>query len=373
MSDQKLSITCPRCQNTFSIDEALTHQIQEQARITEKEKFQKQLEAVKKQTEEKSATEIKLMREENERKDRELEEARNKELEVRKEKNQLEDEKRAFELEKQRQLDIERQKIREQATTEVLEQQRLKEKEKDKIIDDLKKSLDEAQRKATQKSQQLQGEVQELDLETTLKDTFPEDFIEPVGKGELGADIRHVVKSPKGMVCGTILWESKRTKTWSDGWLMKLKTDLLADKANIPAIISEVVPDEAKSGIGLKNGVWITTPKLMLPLALLLRKALLDATYQKVVSEHRQTKSEMLYTYITSHEFFNQVKSMFETYDEMEQQIGKERAAYEKMWKQREMYVRRLRLGVAGIYGSIQGLAGSALPAIKNLELPEST
>jgi hypothetical protein len=195
------------------------------------------------------------------------------------------------------------------------------------------------------------------------------DSIEPIGKGVLGADIRQVVKSPGGKTCGSILWESKRTKAWSDGWITKLKDDMRNDKANIPAIVSETLPEEAKTGMGLKDGVWVCSPKLFTPLAMLLRKSLIDAAYQKFVSDNRQTKAEQIYGYVTSHEFAQQVESMVEVYTSMLEQITKERVAFEKSWKLRESQVHRLLSGVSGIYGQIQGAAGPALPPIKNLEL----
>lgn len=341
------TIICPNCKKPIELTQALTHQIQEELLSKEQEKHEEELQVMKDK----------------------LEAAEKTELILRKQKNELDEEKRKFELDKQRQLDSEREKIRQKTLEEAAESQRLKEKEKDKVIDDLKKSLEDAQRKATQGSQQLQGEVQELDLEELFRKEFVGDTIEPIGKGVLGADIRQVVRSPRGMDCGHILWESKRTKAWSDGWISKLKEDMRNDKANIPAIVSEVLPEEIKTGLGLKDGVWVTSPRLVIPLAMLLRKTLLDAARQKMISENKQSKAEELYGYITSHEFAQQVESMIETYKEMQEQITRERTAFERSWKQREAQVTRLLSGVAGIYGSMQGIAGPALPTIKNLEL----
>ena len=231
------------------------------------------------------------------------------------------------------------------------------------------KAVEEAHRKGAQGSQQLQGEVQELDLEELLKKEFPGDTIEPIGKGVLGADVRQIVRSPRGMDCGHILWESKRTKAWSDSWVDKLKEDLRSDKANIPAIISETLPEEIKTGIGLRNGIWVASPALSLPLAMLLRKALLDSARQKMIAQNQLSKAEELYGYITGHEFAHQVEAMVETYKDMQEQIIRERTAFEKSWKQREAQVGRLLSGVAGIYGSMQGIAGSSLPTISKLEL----
>ncbi len=341
------TIVCPHCKKPIELTEALTHQIEEQILAKEREAHERELENMKQK----------------------LTQAQEMELAVRKQKNQLEEERRTFELAKQRQLDAEREKIRQKTAEEILEAQRLKDKEKDKVIEDLKKALEEAKRRADQGSQQLQGEVQELDLENVLKREFPGDTIEPVGKGVLGADIRQTVRSPRGLDCGRILWESKRTKAWSDGWITKLKDDMRSDKANVPAIVSEVLPAEIKNGLGLYNGVWVARPSLVVPLAMLLRKTLLDAVRQKMIAQNQLGKAEALYAFITSHEFAQQVEAMIETYRSMQEQIGKERIAFEKFWKLREAQVNRLLTGVAGIYGSMQGIAGSALPPIKTLEL----
>jgi hypothetical protein len=353
MAQMQDQIICPHCKKSFPLSQVITHDIEEQVLSRERKVHEKELE------------EMKLK----------LEHAEKSELQIRKEKVNLEEEKRKFELDKQRQIDSEREKIRQKTTEEIVESQRLKDKEKDKVIDDLKKSLEEAQRKATQGSQQLQGEVQELDLEQLLKREFPNDSIEPIGKGVLGADIRHIVRSPMGRDCGHILWESKRTKTWSDSWIAKLKEDYRNDKADIPAIISETLPGEIKNGLGIKDGVWIASPKLVIPLASLLRKPLLDTAKEKVRNQDMKNKAESLYTYVTSHAFTQQVEAMLETYQEMLSQVSKERTVSEKMWKQREMQISRLLTGVSGIYGSMQGIAGSALPSVKSLELnaPEDT
>ncbi len=345
------TIICPHCKEEIELTAALTHQIEGRLLGDQKRKHDEELRVLQKK----------------------LETAQGAELEIRKEKNKLEEERRTFELEKQRQLDKEREVIRQKTAEEILESQRLKDKEKDKVIDDLKKALEDAQRKATQGSQQLQGEVQELDLEQMLKREFPEDAIEPIAKGVLGADVRQTVHSTRGNACGVILWESKRTKAWSDGWIGKLKEDLRNDKANVPVIVSEVVPEDMnKIGIGEKNGVYICRPSLAYALALLLRRGLLYGDRLKMVAENKQTKAEELYTFVTSHEFTQNVEAMIEIYVEMKNQVQKERMAFEKSWKLREAQVQRLLSGVAGMYGNMQGIAGTALPTIKNLELDGS-
>jgi hypothetical protein len=371
------TIICNKCGNQIEVSQAL----EEQARRTIEEKVkaesQKDLANIEKVAEEKALKKVnerfeletkqrQIDIEDNRRQNKEL---RDQVLELTKQLREQKSREENLELVMQKKLLDEQNKIRQKTLEEEADRHRLQDKEKDLLIDGLKKSLEDAQRKATQGSQQSQGEVQELDLEQTLKQQFRDDEFEPIEKGVLGADIRQIVRSPKGMDCGHILWESKRTKAWSDGWIMKLKSDLLADKSHIPVIISDTLPEEAKTGIGYKNGVWIAGTKFAVILAALLRKSLLDAAKQKIISEKKQSKAEELYGYVTSIDFIHQMEAMIETYREMQSEIQSERVSFERIWKKREMQVTRLLSGVSGIYGSMQGIAGQALPVVKGLDL----
>lgn len=274
------------------------------------------------------------------------------------------------ELEAKKKLAEEEGKIREEVQKTAEEKQRLNLAAKEKTITDLQKALDDAQRKAAQGSQQLQGEILELDLEEALAQNFRDDDIEPVAKGVNGADISHTVKSQSGIACGVILWEIKRTKNWTDGWIPKLKTDLRSAKANVPVIISEVLPKQLDSDMGYVDGVWIVKPKLAIILATLLRKSLLDVGRQKAIAANQGDSATALYNFVTSHEFSQQIENMVETYQEMTQQVMKERVAYERLWSQREKQAQKLLLSTANIVGSMQGHIGIAsMPKIKGLEL----
>ena len=349
------TIVCPKCKAEIPVEEALSHAFREKIEHQAKESFE---------------VEKKLLQEELEMKEKNLEESRQAELTLRKQKLELVEEKRSFEVEKQRQLDEERAKIRKTTLDEATESWRLKEKEFEKRLSDMKEAVEDAKRKGEQGSQQTQGEVQELDLEETLKQHFLFDTIEPVGKGVRGADIRQVVKTQLGNTCGVILWESKRTKAWANDWVAKLKDDLRSEKANIPVIVSSVLPEEASSGIGLVEGVWVTNYSLYLVLAELLRGKLIEVAREKYVSQNKTGKADILYNYITSHEFSQQVEAIVEVYQDMQSQIAKERAAFEKLWKTREAQVNRLVGSTANIIGSLRGHVGSTLTSIKGLDLP---
>lgn len=361
-------VKCPHCQEEFEISNAITSDIK-------KEHEAKIIENARKEAAAKSSVEfeskIKQIQEELESKTSKLQEAQKNELELRKAKNELEEEKKSFELEKQRQLDAERQKIREHTLEEFSETHRLKDLEKDKMINDLKNSLQEAQLKATQSSQQLQGEVQELNLEEELKRNYVNDEITPVGKGVKGADIIQIVKTDRGNTCGSIIWESKRTKSWSDEWVSKLKDDLRAAKSDIPVIVTAVLPKEILKGFGYYQGVWVAEEKYAIPLAETMRQRLIDIAREKFINQNQTGKKDLLFTYIASNEFKQQVESIVEVYQDIQLQITKERAAFEKQWKSREAQAQRLLKGTANIIGSIQGVAGQSTAQIKGLDLLE--
>ncbi|MBW4062152.1 DUF2130 domain-containing protein [Candidatus Saccharibacteria bacterium] len=273
-------------------------------------------------------------------------------------------------LEAQKKLAEDESQIRETATREADERHRLDEAAKDKRIADMQRALDEAQRKGAQGSQQLQGEIMELDFEGALATAFRDDLVEPIAKGVRGGDIRQTVRSGQGTVCGVMLWEIKRTKNWTEGWIGKLKEDLRSEKANIPIIVTEAMPKDSAQDIMNHEGVWICKPALAVVLGTLLRKSLLDVGRQKALDANRTTNAEALYNFVTSHEFVQQIEVMVETYRDMNEQVTKERVAFEKLWAQREKQAQRLLLGTANIIGSMQGQIGQAsMPRIKGLEL----
>lgn len=372
-------IDCPKCGSKIEVTQALREQVEKEVTAGIAGKHEKELkeailtaqEKTIRTMEQKSQEEIGKLKKEAEEKDKKILEAEKSELELRKKKNELEESKRTFELQVQRKMDEEREQIRQKTLSEISEIQKLKDREKEKMITDLKNALEDAQRKANQGSQQMQGEVQELDLEETLKTSFPSDVILGVEKGVTGADIRQTVKTARGNICGIILWESKRTKAWSDGWLTKLKEDLRAEKANVPVIVTSVLPKGAMGGIGLIEGVWVCSYTLYLPLAELIRLRLIDVARERFMVSNKGNKAELIYDYITGHEFIQQVEAIAEVYRDMNEQILRERAAFEKIWKTREAQVQKLFKSTSGILGSLRGYVGASLPPVKGLDLPE--
>lgn len=372
-------ITCKACGAQISIDEAILQGFKDEAMKELKLDHQKELKdieaKVSQQLQEEfskqSNLEIKNLK--NELDERKLKEAeyREQELQLRKEKRLLIEEKKELDLEVQRKLDEELTKYEQKTMAKAAEAYRLKEASQNKIIDNLRQDLADATRRAEQGSQQLQGEILELDLEQSLKQNYPSDLIEPVPKGIKGADIKHVVKSPRGLECGIIIWELKRTKSWSDSWIAKLKSDMRAVNGNIPVIISECLP-KSVTDLALYEGVWVASPTLALALAALLRKDLLDVGLQKALSKNRGNKADVLYEYITSHAFTQQVEALIETYTDMKDHINRERAYFERSWATRETQANRILLSTANIYGNMEGSIGhNSMPQIKGLDLLE--
>ncbi len=358
----KNTIKCPECGHEFPASEGLMSHLKEEASV----EIEKEIREKLKSESELELTDLKKSLQEKEEK---INDFRKQELELRDKARKLEDKEKDLELETQRRIDEEKKKIEEDTARRLIDEHHLKDLDKDKKINDMEKLVEELKRKSQQGSMQTQGEVVELELEQTLIKLFPTDEISEVKKGELGGDVRQIVKTQRGTECGLILWERKRTKSWTEDWVKKLKEDLARDKAQVGVIITEVLPKDFKKQIGEKSGVWITTTAFVEPLAMLLRKVLYDVAKEKAVKINKQTKAEEIYDFVTGNEFSAQVERMMGIYTEMNEQIGKERAAAERQWKLREMQVTRLISGVSGIYGSMQGIAGSALPHVKSLEL----
>jgi hypothetical protein len=378
MNDPKVTIICPHCQQPVSVDDALTHQIQAKFKQNYEEQLQREKINLWKIAQEKAlekvtlqhSVETKLLKEELEEKRKALVTAQAAELEIRKAKNKLDEEKRNFELEKQRQIDAERDKIRADMTKLFSEQHSLKDAEKDKLINDLKKSLEDAQRKAQQGSQQTQGEVLELELETQLKNEFPFDEIIPVAKGINGADIVQKVYDRGGRYCGSIAWESKRTKAWSDGWIQKLKDDQRAVKAEIAVIITNVLP-QGITNFGPKDGIYITNYDCIGGVATILRSAVIQVALTKQASVGKNGKMEILWNYLTGTEFKQHMEAILESFSTMKVELEKEKRIYTKLWAKREKQIQRVLDNTVGLRGELEGVMGNELPQMRQMELTD--
>jgi len=302
-------------------------------------------------------------------KDAKLRDAEAAELTLRRERQALADEKRALEVEIERRVDGERQKIREATLQQEDENHRLKLAEKDKLIEDMRKQVEELRRKSDQGSQQLQGEVQEVELETILRSAFPGDVIDPVPNGRSGADVLHQVIGPNGLRCGIILWESKRTRNWNDDWLAKNREDQRTAKAHLGVIVTAAMPKGVDTFTRL-DGVWVTSLHCALPVALALRHALVEKALAQVAGQGRDTKTERLYAYVTSPEFRQWVAAIVEAYLDMRTDLDAEKRAASRQFAKRERHLDLVISSLARVHGSLQGILGKSMPEIDGLNVP---
>jgi len=307
--------------------------------------------------------------------------ARQKELEYLKKEQDLKNKEAELELSVQKLLQQERGKLAEEIRH--LEEQKvaaretahqMKHKELEKQLEDQKrlaaeaeKSLEELKRKTEQGSMQLQGEVQELALEELLRSSFPFDEITEVGKGIRGADCIQLVRNNFGQECGKIIYESKRTRDFSDGWIEKLKADMRSQGAAIAVIVTQAMPKDMPC-FGERNGVWICSFSEVRALAYVLRDGIIRVFNANRSQDNKGDKMQLLYSYLTSSEFSEQWKAIREGFLAMKQSIQKERDTMERLWKAREKQLEKVLLNAAHVRGSIEGIAGKDAIEVPLLE-----
>lgn len=396
------NITCPKCLHQFEAGESMRAEMKDQlnkqmidwkqGKETEFKQKEQQFQQLLKQKEEEAnqrheldkkqlQTELqqsiqKKVAEDFENKLRLLEEnaaesaeklklARQKELEFLQKEQALLNKEAEMQVQMQRQLMQEREKLKEQLVKEETEKSSIKDqehllrvKELEKQLEDQKKLAEEMRRRSELGSQQLQGEVQELMLEELLAKTFPFDRIDEVGKGVRGADCIQVVRNQLGAETGKIIYESKRTKDFSNDWIEKLKADMRGLGADVAVIVTQALPKDMDR-FGEKDGVYICTFAEVKSVALLLRNAILKVWDAKKSQENKGDKMVMLYDYLTGTEFSLQWKAISEAFNQMKQSIQVERNAMEKLWKTREKQLEKVLLNAAHIQGSIEGIAGA--------------
>ncbi len=391
-------ITCPHCNGEFPLTEALFNRVRDsmkaelgrveaelKRREAELKKEKAEMEAVlservksetmrieeeaAKKAFESAGTEIRALRDEKEQKDKLLEEARKNELELRKKAADMEEREKTLDLTIERRLASEREKIRQSTLEAFADEHRLKDMEKDRRIDDLTRLAAELKRKAEQGSQQSQGEALEMDLEAALRARFPFDAIEPVPKGTRGADIIQRVSNRGGQSCGMIVWEAKRTKAWSDGWIAKLKDDQREARAEVAVLVTEALP-KGVSAFAQVEGVWVTGFPLAVVLAEVLREGLILVAQARNSVLNKGEKMEAVYNYLSGPGFRHRVEAIIEAHKAMKKDLDDEKTAVAKLWSKRDKQIDRITFNMAGMYGDMQGImGGAALPDIKPLEL----
>ncbi len=320
------------------------------------------------------ANKLRLLENNNNDNEEKLREARKKELEYLQKEQQLKNKEAELEITLQKKLQEESVKLGEQIRGQENEKNLLKEtafqlkvKELEMQLNEQKKLADEMTRRAGQGSMQRQGEVQELLLESILKENFPFDLIEEVGKGVEGADCTQVVRNNSGTTCGKIIYESKRTKTWSNNWVDKLKADMRSRGADVAILVTQAFPKDMER-FGEKDGIWICNFTEVGSVAHLLRNGIIKIHQVQKGEENKGDKMQLLYNYLTGIEFKGQVEAIAEGFMAMKQSIMKERIQMEKMWKEREKQLEKVLISTSGMYGSVKGIAGASVGNIPLLD-----
>jgi hypothetical protein len=410
-------INCPKCGHEFNVEEVLAHQIEEKYRnelnnniarlqedyskkenslkqkeielnqkqieidqqVTEKLKIEtdKAARQLKQQLEQQYELQLKTLSDETVAAKKEISDLKNAKIENEQLKRKLQDQEQDLALKFEQKLTERLQQETDTIQKRESERVELKLKERDELIGSLTKQVEEMRRKAEQGSMQMQGEVQELAIEEILRNLFPVDLIEEVGKGIKGADVIHTVRNRIGQDCGKILYESKRTKAFVHEWIPKLKADAVTVKADLLVIITEAMPEGIEK-IGQQEGVWICTFNDFKGLVIVLRENLIRIYDAYSSQTNKGEKMQMLYDYLTSNEFMLQVSAIVEGFSNLQDSYIKEKRAMERIWKEREKQLEKVLLNTNHFIGSIKGIAGSSIPELKEiggkddvLELPK--
>ncbi|OOZ35958.1 DUF2130 domain-containing protein [Solemya velesiana gill symbiont] len=410
MSQQQNRIECPNCGHEIDVNEILYHQLDEElkkkyndelareklklsdreaqiksqqdaladeranleAKIAEGIKSEKaRLEAqIKARAEEELSERIKALQSELADKSEKVKELNKSKSEIERLKREQDELRGKIELETEQKLNArlneEREKIRKTEENRAT----LKLSEKDQVINQLKEQLQEAQRKAEQGSMQMQGEVQELAIEDWLSEQFPLDTVEEIKKGAQGADCLQTVNTHSRHNCGTIYYESKRTKNFQPSWIEKFKNDIRDKNANIGVLVTQAMPADMER-MGLKDGIWICTFEEFKGLCLVLRESLIQLSHAIITQENKGDKMGMLYDFLTSNEFRLQIEAIVEGFTQMQADLESEKRAMQGIWKKREKQIEKVLLNTNHMYSSIKGIAGSAIQAVPQLEFGE--
>lgn len=371
-------IKCPNCGTEFELNESLKNEVEKELRgkmmdwqKKKEDEFEKQKialinDTLRKATDD-TVVKIKALEEESRIKTQQLQNLQKKELDLLRDKNALEEKQKNMEVEIEKRFLEKRKEIEESAIKKEQEIFDLKTKEYKLQMEQQQKLIEELKRKSEQGSMQLQGESQELLLEEILQSYFPFDIIEEVEKGVEGADCIQVIRNNSNTICGKIIYESKRTKAWSNGWIDKLKADMRNSGSDVAILVTQVFPKDMEK-FGEKDGVWICTFNEVSSVAQLLRNGIIKIYEAQKSQENKGDKMQLLYNYLTGIEFRGQMESIVEGFMAMKQSIMKERIQMEKLWKEREKQLEKVLLSTSGLYGSVKGIAGAGVSNIPLLD-----
>lgn len=371
-------IKCPNCGHQFELSESLKSEVEKELRgkmldwqKKKEEEFEKQKTAIESAAQKKAgddlAAKLKVLEDETKIKTLQLQEMQKKELELLRDKSALEEKQKNFEMELEKRFLEKKKEIEDSTIKREQELFDLKTKEFKLQMEQQQKLIEELKRKSEQGSMQLQGESQEILLEEILKENFPFDLIEEVGKGVEGADCIQTVRNNVGVACGKIIYESKRTKAWSNNWIDKLKADKRNTGADVAILVTQALPKDMDR-FGEKDGIWVCSFYEVASLAHALRGGIIKISEAYRSQEGKADKMQMLYDYLTGNEFRGQMEAIVEGFMSLKQGIMKERVQMEKVWKEREKQIEKVLLSTSGMYGSVKGIAGASVSDIPLLE-----
>ncbi len=371
-------ITCPNCGHQFELNESIKTEVEKELRgkmvdwqKNKEAEFEKQRTAIEtaaqKKVLEESSVKMKMLEEESRLKTQQLQDAEKKQLELLRDRSALEEKQKNLELELEKRFLEKRKELEDNTVKREQEVFDLKVKEYKLQMEQQQKLIEELRRKSEQGSMQLQGESQEVLLEEILKENFPFDLIEEVGKGVEGADSIQTIRNSSGHPCGKIIYESKRTKGWNNNWVDKLKADMRNSGADVAILVTQTFPKEMDR-FGERDGVWICNFSEVGSVAHLLRNGILKIYELQRSQENKGDKMQMLYNYLTGIEFRGQVEAIVEGFMAMKQSVARERIQMEKIWKEREKQLEKVLLSTSGLYGSVKGIAGASFGDIPLLD-----
>lgn len=342
------SIVCPNCKKIIQITQALKHELEEKIKLAQSQKHKEELAKAKAQAE--AETEKRLK-----------EESQKELLKSENEKKILEEK-----LAKEKQdRELFERKIKEEAIKSAQDEQRLKIKEKDLQLEEIRRVNEDLKRKLEQGSQQRQGEVLELDMEEKLKAQFPNDEFLPIPKGIEGADIWQKVKY-QGKLVGSILWETKRTKAWSNGWIAKLKDDCVKINASEAIIVSQVLP-EGSGVFDRKQGVWISKYEHAISICRFVRFLLTNISAAKSSANHTEEEWGRIRDYMTSDGFRHRMQAHLDGVKALRQLLDAEKRSTQLKWKKQEAQIEKIDSNTINFYGELKAIVPN-LPELKGVE-----
>jgi len=371
-------INCPYCKYEINIAESLTKKYSEEAERRARMEVTNSYEKEKQELS--SSYETKMKRLEEKLEKLEAAEMKNKisdegkdikikklELELENSSQKFTNEKEKFELEIEEKVKDKYQKLAEENYENELTQREIKIKELENKNRQLTENAQKGSQIGQQGSMQNQGEGGELFIEGILNDEFPNDSIEEVPKGKKGADCLHTVIGESQIIAGKIVYESKRTKAWSDSWIPKINNDANLVEANISVIVSDELGKNMESMMQIERGLFVCKFNDFRKLSRMLKFALLSKNEALMAVHDKEQKDTILYDYMSGEEFYRDYMLIEESYQQDLADIETERNSTNRRLNSRAKSAKQRRDALARIWGNLSAIKNK-LPIIKALK-----